>query len=409
MRILFVSQLFDPENAIKGLSFAKELTQRGHQVEVVTTYPNYPGGKIYPGYRMHLYQTEEIEGVRVVRLPMYMSHDRTAIKRLLGYATFSFSAFIYSLFFARRYEVIYSYLPPVAGGCAAALLGMIRRVPFIYDVQDLWPEAVVATGMVRNKRVIATIEHLVKWVCRRAAAIVVLSDGYREALVMKGVARHKIARIYNWCDETRMASVEDSPAEDARHFDIMYAGNMGPAQALEKVLEAAAILKSSGDAKVRFVFVGTGVAKAQLELLARSRGLDNVLFEAPVPPEAVGNKLAKAGALLVHLADDPVFAITIPSKTQAYLAAGKPILIAVRGEASAIVSDARAGVVVEPCNPVDIARGALELANSAPEVLLAYGTAARDFYHSHMSQAIGIDEVSRVINAAVPAGSGRHG
>lgn len=409
MRILLISQLFDPEIAIKGLSFAKELTQRGHQIEVVTTYPNYPGGKIYPGYRMHVYQAEEIEGIRVVRLPMYMSHDRMAVKRLFGYATFSFTSFLYSLFFARRYEVIYSYLPPVAGGCTAALLGMIRRVPFIYDVQDLWPEAVVATGMIRNKRVIATVERLVNWVCRRAAAIVVLSDGYRKALVAKGIPSHKITRIYNWSDETRMPAVKSQKVEGDSHFDILYAGNMGPAQALDKVLEAAALLKSSGNSRVRFIFLGAGVSKPELELLAESKGLDNVVFQGLVTPEALGEKLAKAGALLVHLADDPVFAITIPSKTQTSLAAGRPILMAVRGESSAIVREARAGVVVEPCNPVDIARGALELANSEPEVLMEYGRAARDFYQSRMSQAIGIDEVSRVINAAVPASSGRRG
>lgn len=404
MRVLLITQLFDPENAIKGLSFAKGLIARGHQVDVITTFPNYPGGKIYPGYRMRWLQKELIDGVTVFRVPMYVSHDRSALKRLLGYASFSFCALFYGLVKVRRPDVIYTYHPPVAGGIAAALLGMLERRPFIYDVQDLWPEAVVATGMVRSTRLAAVIEMLAGWIYRRAKAVVVLSDGYRQALVAKGVPSEKVVRVYNWCDEARLHTSAADPAPESTWFDIVYAGNLGSAQALEHVIEAARVLRDHGQDKIRFILIGDGVEKERLKAKVEALQLENVLFKPRVPPEEIGKYLNAAGALLVHLAADPVFSITVPSKTQAYLAAGRPLLMGVGGESADIVRRSGAGVVVRPCDPEDIARGAIELASKTREELARIGLAGARFYDEYMSQRNGVDRVSEIVNKVADDG-----
>lgn len=397
MRILLITQLFDPENAIKGLSFAKDLVALGHEVEVVTTFPSYPGGKIFPGYKMRLRQVENHGGVRVVRIPSYVAHGRSAIKRLLSYASFSAAAFFYSLFAVKRPDVIYSYYPPMVGGVAGVLLGMIRRRPVIYDVQDLWPEAVVATGMLRNQKIISGIEAVVGWVYRHAAGIVVLSDGYKNALLRKGVPANKIHRIYNWCDESRIKPVLGGHQAQKSTFDIVYAGNLGSAQALNHVIDAAALLKQQGEGRIRFVFFGDGIDGERLRQQAVALDLDNVTFRGRVPPEAISAELDAADALLVHLADEPVFAITIPSKTQAYFASGKPVLMAVAGEAADIVTAARAGFAAKPCDAESIASAALELARCKGDRLIEMGLAAKSYYAENMSQKNGVAKVSQVL------------
>lgn len=401
MRVLLITQLFDPENAIKGLSFAKGLVAKGYEVVVVTTFPSYPGGRIYPGYRMRLLQVDDIEGVRVVRVPSYITHDRSALKRLLGYASFSFCAFIYSLFWIRKPDVIYSYYPPLVGGLSGAALSVIKDCPLIYDVQDLWPEAVVATGMVKSRRVISIIEKLVGIVYKRAAAIVVLSEGYKRAILKKGVPEENIHRVYNWCDETRLSHEAGLGRSSRNSFDILYAGNLGKAQALEYIVQAADILQKRADNNIRFVFLGDGVEKGNLQNMSQSLGLQNIQFKPRVPPEAVGDELNSADALLVHLADDPVFSITVPQKTQAYLSAGKPILMAVAGESAEIIRVAGAGVSVRPCDAEDIANGAYALSKCSLEELNSFGVAAKQFYLNSMSQDNGLNQISRIINKVV--------
>ena len=407
MRILLITQLFDPENAIKGLSFAKGLLVLGHQVEVVTTFPSYPGGKIYAGYRMHWRQVEDCDGVRVVRLPSYIAHGKSTVKRLVSYASFSFAAFFYSLFFVKRPDVVYSYYPPMVGGVFGALLGTMKHRPFIYDVQDLWPEALVATGMLRNKNVIAVMDKIISWIYSRSAAVVVLSDGYKDALIEKGVPREKIYRVYNWCDESRLSNDGVFEIRNSGFFDIVYAGNIGSAQALHFVLDAAELLKQARQERIRFVFFGDGIESNHLRKLTHDRNLTNVVFRGHVSPEVVSRELQLADALLVHLADDSLFSITIPSKTQAYLAAGRPILMAAKGESAAIINKAKAGVVAKPCDAPAIAKAAIDLAERSCEQLASFGTNGKEFYRVFMSQKNGIDQVSRIVNSVCRSGGNK--
>jgi glycosyltransferase involved in cell wall biosynthesis len=182
LRVLFLTQLFDPENSIKGLEFAKRLRALGHEIEVVTTFPSYPGGKLYAGVRQRIKQVDVVDGIRVVRLPTYISHGTSAVRRLLSYASFGAVASLYGLLSARRVDVIYAYYPPVIVGLAAMLIGTFRRVPFVYDVQDLWPEALVATGyMEAGGPIVRWVEWLCGLVYRKASRVVVSSDGYKRA------------------------------------------------------------------------------------------------------------------------------------------------------------------------------------------------------------------------------------
>jgi colanic acid biosynthesis glycosyl transferase WcaI len=391
-RVLLLTQWFDPEPTFKGLVFARELIKQGFEVEVVTGFPNYPGGKIYPGYKIKLLQRELIDGVQVTRVPLYPSHDQGAIGRVFNYVSFAAASLLYGLFCAKRPDVIYAYHPPLTVGIAAVLIRLFRRVPVVYDIQDMWPDTLRATGMFSNQKALNMVSRVCDWVYSRVDQTVVLSPGFRRLLIERGVPDSKIEVIYNWCAEDALAAPQGVvpatfPSQDK--FRILFAGNMGKAQALEAVLEAADLLKTQAP-ELAFVFLGGGIEVGRLRQLAADKNLRNVTFLPPVSMDKVGSYLAAADVLLVHLKKDPLFAITIPSKTQAYMAVGKPILMAVDGDAADLIQTSCCGQVAESENPRAIANAALVLLHSSPEIRRAMSEKSLKFYQERLSLTVGV-------------------
>jgi glycosyltransferase involved in cell wall biosynthesis len=394
MRILMLTQWFDPEPAFKGLPFAKELVKRGHEVHVLTGFPNYPGGKLYPGYRVRLLQREWIEGIPVIRVPLYPSHDDSSLRRILNYASFAASAALLAPLLIREADVVYAYHAPATIALPAMMLKLVRRMPFVYDINDLWPDSLSATAMMNNRAALALVGLWCRLTYRMANRIVVVTPGLKSALQGRGVPGSKIDLIYNWCDEVQTAQrdggeeASDAPRPPGR-FDVVFAGTMGKAQALDAVLDAAALVAGRCPA-IRFVFVGGGIEAARLAARASAERLSNVTFLARRPVSEIGAILRAADVLLVHLKDDPLFRITIPSKTQAYLAAGRPILMAVAGDASALVASAGAGLTCAPEEPESIARGVIELYSMPSEQREALGRNGRRFYEQRLSLSAGV-------------------
>lgn len=391
-RILLLTQWFDPEPTFKGMVFARELVRQGFEVDVLTGFPNYPGGKVYPGYRIKLLQRGVVDGVQVIRVPLYPSHGQSAIKRVLNYASFAASSLIYGLFMARRPDVIYAYHPPLTVGIAASLIRLLRRIPVVYDIQDMWPDTLRATGMVNNTRALDVVATVCRWVYRRVDHIVVLSPGFKQLLLQRSVQDTKVDVIYNWADEAALAApLGQLPAgfPGPEQFRIVFAGNMGKAQALDTVLDAAALLQACGS-RVHFVMLGGGVEVAGLKQRATERRLSNVVFLSPVPMAEVGTVLNAADALLVHLRKDPLFEITIPSKTQAYMAVGKPLLMAVDGDAAELVRQSGGGVIAESENAESVAAAAHALSGLALDELQTMGSNAQKFYREHLALCVGV-------------------
>jgi glycosyltransferase involved in cell wall biosynthesis len=393
MRILFVTQWFDPEPTFKGLAFARELTRYGHEVEVLTGFPNYPGGRLYNGYRIRVVQRERIDGIDVIRVPLYPSHSRSAIGRALNYCSFATSAATIGSGLVARPDVIYAYHPPATVGLPAVALRTIYGAPLVYDVQDLWPDTVAVTGMMTSNRKLQLLSSLCRFVYRRSDHVTVLSPGLKQTLIARGVTPEKISVVYNWCNESQIAPAQDSStcrADDelAGKFLVVFAGTMGPAQALDSVLDAAGLLKTTRP-DVHFLFIGGGIEAQRLAASAASSGLPNVTFRPAVPTAEIGRYLARANVLLVHLKDDPLFRITIPSKTQAYMAAGRPVLMAVAGDAADLVQRANCGKTCAPENPFQIARAIESFASMDASEREALGENGRRFYQSTCSLAAG--------------------
>ena len=398
IKVLLLTQWFDPEPTFKGIVFARELVRQGFEVEVVTGFPNYPGGKVYPGYKIKWLQREIIDGVHITRVPLYPNHNQSAIRRVLNYASFAASSLIYGLFAAKRPDVIYAYHPPLTVGITAVLLRFFRKIPVVYDIQDMWPDTLRATGMVSSPRALGIVSNVCDWVYRHVDHIVVLSPGFKRLLIERHVPEEKIDIIYNWCDEQSLTSPTGTlpdgfPAKDA--FSILFAGNMGKAQALDAVLEAASIVAQQSP-KIRFVFVGGGVEVERLKKSAAEKSLTNVTFLPPVPMSEVGCLLRGADALLVHLRKDPLFEITIPSKTQAYMAVGKPILMAVDGDAATLVKEAGCGIVAESENAAAIALAAQTLYQYSDEERRQMATKSQKFYNDVLSLHVGVSTFGKL-------------
>lgn len=393
MRILFIIQWFQPEPTLKGLPFAKELIKRGHDVQVLTGFPNYPGGKVFEGYRIKPLQKEDMDGVSVVRVPLYPSHDKSSIRRIVNYTSYALSASVIGPWAINRADVAYVYHPPATTFFPASVIKLLRRIPLVYDIQDFWPDSLAASGMFQSKMGLWLVDRYCRLFYRAANKIVVLSPGFKKKLCEKGVPEDKIEVIYNWSDDSKVHSSEQDPVLASElgldgHFNVMFAGNMGKVQALEAVLDAANILQPKYS-HLQFVFIGGGVEVDNLKKKAKDIGLKNVLFLARRPLSEIGGIMSLADVLLVHLKDDPLFAMTIPSKTQTYMSVGKPILMGVRGDAADLVERSGAGLKCEPQNPQSIATMVEKFLSMPKSELTAMGEKGKRFYRQELSLAVG--------------------
>ncbi|MHA3105238.1 glycosyltransferase family 4 protein [Acinetobacter sp. ANC 3791] len=394
MKILLLTQWFDPEPTFKGLAFAKELQRQGHQVQVLTGFPNYPGGKIYDGYKLKLYQREKIEGISILRVPLYPSHDNSALRRIFNYISFTFMAMLFGIFATKKADVIYAYHPPLTVGIAAIFIKLFRRTPIVYDIQDMWPDTLQATGMLNNKKILNIISLVCNVVYKYVDHIVVLCPGFKQLLIERTVPEHKISVIYNWCDEEALTHASPIKIEYQKNlhskFNIVFAGNMGKAQALDTILTVATSLQNLPN--IQFVFVGSGTETDRLKRRMYDENINNLLFIPRVPMIEVGGILEQADLLLVHLRADPLFEITVPSKTQAYMAMGKPLLMAVSGDAADLVVQAKCGETALSENVESIKKAILDIYKLSPIEQQKLGLNARDFYQKKLSLKSGVQQ-----------------
>jgi glycosyltransferase involved in cell wall biosynthesis len=391
MRVVVLSQWYQPEPEPKIHLLARDLAARGHQVTTITGLPNYPSGRIYPGHQLKPWaQIEEMDGVRVIRVPLYAEHSTSALKRVLNYASFALSAAVFGPLLCGPADVMWVYHPPLTVALPALAIARARRIPFVYEIQDMWPETLSATGMVRSPRLLSLVGSVARAVYRRADRLVVISPGFRRSLLAKGVPDEKIELIPNWADEAvyRPVPRDDELARSTGmhgKFNILYTGNMGAAQGLGNVLDAAALLRD--DPRVQFVLVGDGLEEPFLRARAEREGLANVRFLGRRPAAEIPPLCAIADVLLVHLRADPLFEITIPSKTISYLACGRPVLAVGAGDPADVVTRAGAGVASAPGEPGALARAVRALASSPESERASMGEAARRAFLAGFTRA----------------------
>lgn len=378
---------------------ARRLATDGYGVEVLSAVPySLADGKIVPGYRMKCRQTETLDGVKVVRLPLFISQSRSGLGRILCYSSFGISASLFGQFGLQRPDLVFLYNLPTLGW-PARLMRFFRGAKIVVMVQDLWPESVVHSGMMKGGFLTSCLNRWCRRFYRSADGLTGLSPGFKENLIARGVDPSRIEVVYNWTDET--VPPLPRPAEPNRRWTAVYAGNMGVYQGIDTFIEAAAILAEQGvPADLRLI--GGGVELERLQKSAAAKNLPNLTFVPWMPSSQIGAELARADALLLHLKRLDLFKVTIPGKTQAYLRAGRPILCGIEGDAARLIERAGAGFVFEPENPVSLAETISRAAAMPKGELERMGEAGRRFYESEMAFEIGYRKITglfqRVLN-----------
>jgi colanic acid biosynthesis glycosyl transferase WcaI len=405
VRILLSSIVYRPEpTGYRAHDLAAGLAELGHEVVAITGLPSYPLGRIYEGYQVRPWQWERLDGVRLLRLPYVMSRSRSAVRRVLSYSSFSIQTVVAGLLQRWRPDVMWTNqvgLPGVA-------LKILRRTAVVHEVQDLWPEWTAMADLGIRRWLYDILDRQQTTIYRRAEAITTISEGFRRWLVQRGVTAGKISVIPNWVNSEDFYPAPRDGDLGAREglvgrFNVVYAGNVGVAQALDAVLLAAERLKDLND--VQFVIIGDGLEKKRLEQEAVDRGLGNVRFLGRRPVETMAGYLAWAGVLLLHLKSDPRYDITIPSKTYSYLACGRPIVAAARGDVAELIETHKAGEVVAPEDAAALARAVREMYGKPVEEREQYGQNALQAFRQHFDRDTLVRRYEALFaNVAGPAG-----
>lgn len=368
MKILLLAQHYAPEDvsgAVLATELATDLASQGHTVTFVTCAPNYPLGKVFSGYRNRFLQSETVDGVRVVRTWSYISTTKSFWKRLFNYGTWSATAF-WGGIWSGKPDVIFSYSPPLPLGLSAWLLSRLWRVPWVLRIEDLYPDAAIAAGVMHNSAAIHFFGWLERFLYRRADHISLISEVFRRNLLAKSVSPSKLSVTPVWADPDVVRPLPKDNSFRRQYgldgaFVVMYAGGLGHTTALGDVLDTAALLQdmprpNSSTPPVRFVIVGEGVKKETLMQDARQRRLDNVLFLPFQPRERFAEMLAAADASLVTL-NAQSSSFSLPSKTFNIMASGRPILAITPpdSEIAVLVTSGQCGVNLPLGQPRQVA------------------------------------------------------
>lgn len=384
MRVLIVSQYYWPEN-FRINDVAKTLVGRGIAVEVLTGKPNYPAGKVFDGYRTWGCQSESRDGISIHRIPL-LARGQGGCRLALNYASFVMSGTLLAPWLLRRkkFDVIFVYAPsPILQAIPAIFLGWLKKCSSVLWVQDLWPESLEATGYVRNRLLLRCVESVVRFIYRHTDLILVQSRAFvpqvRRLNTDKPIRYFPNSVETMFCNPPEVALPEVAALESG--FSVVFAGNVGTAQAVEVIIEAASLLKSYPD--IRFVVFGQGSRWQWMRDEIDARKLNNVHLPGRFPIETMPGLMSKASGLLVTLSDQPIFAATVPNKVQAYMAAARPILACLNGEGACLVKEAEAGLAVPAEDGKALADAILHLYAMDPDERTRLGQNGRRYYQEH--------------------------
>ena len=369
MHILFLADNFPPEvNAPASRTFehCREWVRAGHQVTVITCAPNFPKGRVFDGYRNRLWQSEELAGIRVIRVWSYITANEGFVKRILDYQSFMVSATLAALF-VRRVDVVIGTSPQFFTVCAAFVVGGLKRLPWVFELRDIWPESIKVVGAMKDSAAIRLLERLELFLYRQANCIVTVTHSFKQTLMRRGIEGDKIKVVTNGVDLSQFAlQPKDAQLVESLgltgKFVVGYIGTHGMAHALETLLDAALILQQTpGAENIHIVLLGHGARKADLVARAQSMNLHNVLFLDSVPKDQVARYWSLLDVSVIHLRKSELFTTVIPSKLFEGMGMGIPVLHGVAGESADIVRKEAVGEVFESENASELVAGLLRL------------------------------------------------
>lgn len=380
MRLLVVTQYFWPEN-FRINDLVNELVRRGHHVSVLTGVPNYPDGQVFPSFLKDSSRFASYEGAHIHRVPM-LPRGKGGFRLLLNYLSFALSASTVGVWKLRgqQYDAIFAYEPsPVTVGLPAAAMRFVKKAPLLFWVQDLWPETLHAVGVVRSPRILDAVGKLVSFIYKRCDLILAQSKSFIPQILKIAPPGQPVRYFPNWSDQVLALVAHDAAPEvplKPGFFSVMFAGNIGDAQDFPAILAAAESLKGHA---IRWLIVGDGRMASWVVEEIKKRGLiDQVLMLGRFPSERMPSFFQHADALLVSLKDEPIFAMTIPSKLQTYLSAAIPVVAMLNGEGADVVRESGSGITCRAGDHEGLARAVLQLSQATPEVRIEMGRKGRE-------------------------------
>lgn len=387
MRVLVVSQYFWPET-FRINEIVESLVERGVEVEVLTGKPNYPEGVIFPGYRSLGCQREQWQGATLHRVPLFPRGRNSRLGLFINYISFIIFGLVSGswLLRKRQYDVVFVYgLSPILLAIPALFIGWLKGNKVVVWVQDLWPESLSATGYIHNGYIIGAVRQLVRFIYRRANLLLVQSRAFKKTIRMLAPDT-PIIYYPNSVDDSFAAPVTgEIPNVDGlgEGFSVMFAGNIGAAQAVDVIVEAATLLQEETD--INFVVLGDGSRRNDMLKAVQERGLTNLHLPGRFPVDTMPAFMRKASALLVTLTDKPIFAATVPNKVQAYMAAGRPIIACLNGEGARIVVEAKAGLATPAEDAKALAETIRRLSMLSTSERKEMGNNGRRYYQEHFN------------------------
>jgi glycosyltransferase involved in cell wall biosynthesis len=369
MHVLFLTDNFPPEvnaPASRTHEHCRMWVEAGERVTVITCAPNFPKGRVFDGYHNRLWQQEMIDGIRVIRVWSYITANEGFVKRILDYTSYMFMAFLASLL-VRRVDIVIATSPQFFTAIAGWAAGAVKRIPFIFELRDIWPESIKAVGAMKESAAIRWLERLELLLYRRATRVVSVTHSFRDALMRRGIDGSKIDVITNGVDIGRFSPrPKDTALERELGFEgcfvAGYIGTHGMAHSLETLLQAMQQLQHRPDGRnIRLLLLGDGARKADLQAEATRLSLTNVRFVATVPKEQVARYWSLLDVAIIHLRQTELFTAVIPSKLFECMGMGIPVLHGVAGESADIVRREGAGIVFRPESADELTAGLLDL------------------------------------------------
>lgn len=384
MKVLIVSQYFWPENFLIN-DLVKSLLKRGLVVDVLTGKPNYPEGDVFQGYGALGCQQEKWCDTTIYRVPVF-PRKKGAARLAINYLSFVISAVLFAPWMLRkkRYDLIFVYAPsPILQALPAIFIGWLKRCGVILWIQDLWPDSLEATGYVRNRRILGWVTYLVRFIYRHTDLLLIQSKAFEPQVAEFGSGK-RVAYYPNSVGRTftnpQPVKLPDIPQFHGK-FCVMFAGNIGAGQAIEVIVEAATLLRGNSD--ISIIVFGHGSRWEWMHTEIKHRGLFNIHLLGRYPVETMFGFMQKADALLVTLADRSIFSLTVPSKVQAYMAAGRPILASLNGEGARLIKEAKAGFVSPAGDADGLAKSILHLYEMTDAERLEIGENGRQYFKEH--------------------------
>ena len=402
MRVLLIAQYFPPEigaAASRWGDYVDILVQRGHKVTVLCGMPNYPQGKRFDGYNnLWVKREKKSSNLRIIRSAVWANDRKSTFKMLGNYLSFAFSG-VMNAIKIRNVDLIVLSSPPLFVGIIGMILSSIRKYKMLLDVRDIWPESVVVLGGMKSKWLIKLGRLLESKVYRSASGYIFPVPGFQKYFKSHHPLQMKkpMFNLMNGVHEDFLVKTKETQLASQKDFTVLYSGNMGMAQGLEVVLEAASQLK---DYPIQFKLIGDGVCKTSLIQMAKSMGLSNMTFLDSISREALISEMHNASVCLVPLKNNPLFRNAIPSKIFEIMACKKPVILGVEGEAAGIIQQYNCGTVVSPENPLELKNIILKYYESK-DLIIFHGNNGVRAVTEHLRKDVLLSTFLKCVNTTI--------